>query len=62
MKVRVDSNCVGCGACTSICPRIFEMGDDGYAKVVVEQIPVEDEDNTVDAAECCPVAAIIIDK
>lgn len=62
MKARVDSNCVGCGACTSICPRVFDMGNDGMAKVLVDPIPVEEENNAVDAAECCPVAAIIIDK
>lgn len=25
--------CIGCGACVSTCPEVFEMGDDGKAGV-----------------------------
>ena len=35
-KVTVDQEtCIGCGACVEVCPQgVFEMGDDGKAKVV----------------------------
>jgi ferredoxin len=62
MKAKVDSNCVGCGFCPAVCPEVFEMGDDGVAKVIVEVIAVENENGAVEAAEGCPVAAIIIQK
>ena len=32
MKFKVNDNCVGCGFCTSHCPDIFEMTDEGIAK------------------------------
>ena len=32
MKANVDKNtCIGCGACTSICPEVFSIEDDGLA-------------------------------
>ncbi len=32
--VKDESKCIGCGACVDICPNsVFEMGDDGKAKV-----------------------------
>ena len=30
MKIRLDrENCIGCGICTTICPKFFSMGEDG---------------------------------
>ena len=35
MKAKVNKDvCIGCGACTSIAPDVFEIGDDGLAEVV----------------------------
>jgi len=32
--VKVDKNlCISCGNCTSVCPEVFEMQDDGKAGV-----------------------------
>lgn len=32
MKAFVDKDiCIGCGACTGICPEILDMDDDGLA-------------------------------
>ena len=31
MKVKVNSdNCIGCGACTAVCPNVFDMADEGF--------------------------------
>ena len=29
--------CIGCGACVSTCGEVFEMGDDGKAKVKAQK-------------------------
>jgi ferredoxin len=44
--------CIGCGACVSICPDGFEMGNDGKAQVKGEA------DCAQSAADSCPVGAI----
>ena len=55
MKVKVNEGCLGCGACTGICPDVFELDDEGLAKVIVE----ETEDPAVhDAIDGCPVGVI----
>lgn len=55
MKVKVNEGRLGCGACTGICPDVFELDDEGLAKVIVE----ETEDPAVqDAIDGCPVGVI----
>lgn len=59
-KIKVDQNkCIGCGACAATCPKAFEMHE-GKARVKtpeVKKITCESE-----AADICPVSAIIISK
>ncbi len=62
MKAAVDKDlCIGCGLCPSICPEVFEMGDDGLSHVIVDTVPEDVEDEAQDAAESCPVDAIAVD-
>jgi ferredoxin len=42
------------------CPEVFELGDD-IAQVIVDIVPEEYEDAVQQAAEECPVEAIIIE-
>jgi ferredoxin len=62
MKVRVDEEvCVGDETCTESCPEIFEMeGDVAVAKM--EEVPEELEGACKEAAESCPVDAILIEE
>jgi len=62
MKVRVDPDlCVGDETCVEICPEIFEMeGDVAVAKM--EEVPEELEGKCKEAAESCPVEAILIEE
>ncbi len=61
MKVRVDQDvCGGFQNCIAICPEVFEMGDD-VARVIVATVPPELERKCRDAADACPVDAIIIE-
>jgi ferredoxin len=59
MKVSVTEECIACEKCVEICPEVFEMGDE-YAEVKTDAILPELEDSVREAAQECPVAAIII--
>lgn len=48
--------CIGCGSCSSICPDVFEMGDDGKAQV--KKDAKKNSKCVKDALESCPVDAI----
>ena len=58
MKFKVNDNCVGCGFCTSHCPDIFEMTDEGIAKAKKEAETENEISLALDAMENCPVEAI----
>lgn len=59
MRVSVSSKCVGCGACSLINSRVFEINKN-FA--VVNPYCVDgNEESCIDAALECPVNAINID-
>ncbi len=59
MKVRVDPEiCAGFGICVGICPEVFELHEDGYATVLVNEVPPELEDLVSRAVDQCPSRAI----
>jgi ferredoxin len=59
MKVHVNSQvCAGFGVCLGLCPEVFELHDDGYAVVVVSDVPPELEDAVRQAVSQCPARAI----
>ena len=59
MKVRVDAQvCAGFGVCLGLCPEVFELHDDGYAIVLVGEVPPELEDAVRAAVSQCPSSAI----
>ncbi len=60
MKVIIDESCTGCSLCPQICPEVFQMGDDGFAKVIVRELPETCIESARDAEETCPVCAIAI--
>ena len=62
MKAFVDKDiCIGCGACTGICPDVFEMDDDGLAVAIQDELSSDMEDSAVDAQDSCPVSAITVE-
>jgi len=59
MKVRVDADiCAGFGVCLGLCPEVFELHDDGYAVVLVGEVPAEHEEAVRTAVRQCPSNAI----
>lgn len=58
MKVRVEDSCIACGACESICDAVFSVED--IAKVNEANIAAN-EDCVKEAAESCPLGAIVIE-
>ena len=60
MKAKINRDgCISCGLCTEICPEVFEMADDGLAKVRKEPTAAS-ADKAHEAAESCPVQVIEI--
>jgi len=60
MKVKIEDTCTACGLCVNTCPEVFELGED-IAQVIVDDIPEEYEAAVQEAAEECPVEAIIVE-
>ena len=60
MKVKIEDTCTACGLCVDTCPEVFELGED-MAQVIVDEVPEEYEDAVQEAAEECPVEAIIVE-
>lgn len=59
MKVKVDQDkCIGCGACPSLVPEVFDFNDNGLAHTIVDTVPENLKEDTVDALNNCPVGAI----
>lgn len=62
MRVRVDNEvCAGHGVCTVLCPEVFVLEDEGYARAIVEVVPAEHEAAARDAAMRCPTGAIRVE-
>lgn len=58
MKVIIEDGCIACGACESICDAVFSMAD----KAIVDETAVAaNEAGVKEAADACPVSAIVIE-
>lgn len=61
MKAGIDrEQCIGCGLCTELVPKVFAMDRD-HAQVIVPEVPAELEAEVRNAASECPVEAIKLD-
>jgi len=68
-KIKLErGNCIGCGSCQALCPKYFEMVDDGKSHIKgaeqkeVEELEVEKIECAESAAEACPAQCIFIEK
>lgn len=63
MRAKVDeSACISCGLCEATCPEVFKMNDNDIAEVVADPVPPEAEDTCREAAEACPVDAVVLEE
>ncbi len=60
MKVRIEDSCTACGLCVDTCPDVFDMADE-MAEVIADLVPAEFEALAQQAADECPVEAIIVE-
>ncbi len=67
-KITLDrENCIGCGACTGVCPDYFEMGTDGKSSLKgagegsTQSIEVDDAGCATEAGDACPVNVIKVE-
>lgn len=62
MKAKVDPElCIGCTLCVQTCPEVFRMEGE-KAVVYVDSIPRNAEIRCKQAADECPVTAILIEQ
>jgi len=68
MKIKLErEKCIGCGSCAALCPKCFEIADDGKSHIVgANKQDVEELETDVDcaqaAADACPVQCIHVEK
>lgn len=58
MKYHVNSDCIGCGLCASLCPEVFRMTEDNVSVAAGEEVAPASEGAAREAQESCPVSAI----
>ncbi len=66
--IQERSKCVGCGSCAAVCPKFFEMADDGLASLKGGrqagenfELEIESADCATEAANICPVQIIKVE-
>ena len=60
MRVEVDHDrCEGNAVCVGIAPDLFDLDDDDYAVMKVDEIPADLEDAADQSIAECPRAALI---
>lgn len=63
MRVTVDEDrCAGHGVCTTICPEVFSLTDDGYSVVQDPDVSDEFAEAVGRAAQSCPERAITAER
>ena len=60
MRVEVDlDRCEGNAVCVGIAPDLFDLNDEDYAVMTVDEIPADRESAAEQAIAECPRAALI---
>jgi ferredoxin len=59
ITVHVDK-CISSGNCVDVAPEAFDMDDDGLVIALVDSVPDDQKATIVQAAQACPVQAILL--
>lgn len=62
--------CIGCGSCVALCPKFWEMAEDGKSDLIGakkndegnHELEIKETDCNQDAVDSCPVQIIHIIK
>jgi len=61
MKFRISrAACIGNGRCVDVAPELFAL--DHFNKAIIINAEGTDEDTIMDAAQACPVQAVIVEN
>jgi len=61
MRIKIDEElCTGCGVCESLCPDVFQVGEDEKARVLLSG--GSEDCDCQEAVDSCPAEAIIIEE
>ncbi len=66
--IQERDKCIGCGACVSMCPKYWDLSEDGKStlkdSVNIEgekyQVEIDNIECNQDAADACPVQCIMV--
>lgn len=62
MRVVVDFDvCASSAACMQVCPEVFELRNDGFLYILIEEPDEALRDKVSQAGDLCPTAAITIE-
>ena len=68
-KIKIErEKCIGCGSCQALCPKYFELIDDGKShvkgaeKAEVEELETDKIECAEQASQACPAQCIHIEK
>jgi len=59
-KITVTDDCIGCGSCEAIAPKLFKLNKQGKSVPLKNEITEKDYPEAKEAADSCPVSAIKI--
>ena len=69
--IHEHEKCIGCGSCVALCPRYWEMAEDGKARLLNskknlgtknDELEIKKIECNQEAANACPVQCISIVK
>ena len=59
-RIEIDKNaCIGCGTCSVLSPKAFDINEEGFS-VVKDTWREEDDENLINTARSCPSGAVIL--
>jgi ferredoxin len=61
VKVQADRDvCISAGNCVMVADAVFDQDDDGIVVVLVDDVPVDEEEHVREAVRLCPSQALRI--